>query len=89
MAIFRKKKHPKKPTVKQVETPPSPELADPVENDTPVHGENRNKPENTRDGVFKRLRHGLTKTRSSFTGRIDSLFAGKKEITESLMDELE
>ena len=89
MAIFRKKKHPKDPTIKQAETPPSPELTDPVDNDTPVHGENRNKPENSADGVFKRLRHGLTKTRSSFTGRIDRLFAGKKEITESLMDELE
>ena len=45
--------------------------------------------ENTGNGVFKRLRHGLTKTRTSFTGRIDTLFAGKKEITENLMDELE
>ena len=89
MAIFRKKKHPKEPTVKQVETPQSPELANPVDNGTPVHGDNENKPENTTDGVFKRLRHGLTKTRSSFTGRIDRLFAGKKEITETLMDELE
>ena len=89
MAIFRKKKHPKEPTVKQVETPQIPELANPVDNGTPVHGDNENKPENTTDGVFKRLRHGLTKTRSSFTGRIDRLFAGKKEITETLMDELE
>ena len=89
MAIFRKKKHPKEPTVKQVETPQSPELANPVDNGTPVHGDNENKPENTTDGVFKRLRHGLTKTRSSFTGRIDRLFAGKKETTETLMDELE
>ena len=89
MAIFRKKKHPKDPIVKQVETPQSPEHANSVDNDTPVHGENENKPENTRDGVFIRLRHGLTKTRSSFTGRIDSLFSGKKEITEALMDELE
>ena len=89
MAIFRKKKHPKTPTVKQTEAPSSPEFANPEDNDTSVHGENENDPENTVDGVFKRLRHGLTKTRSSFTGRIDSLFAGKKEITESLMDELE
>ncbi len=39
--------------------------------------------------IFKRLRHGLSKTRTSFTGRIDSLFMGKKEITAELMDELE
>ncbi|MBW2708718.1 MAG: signal recognition particle-docking protein FtsY [Deltaproteobacteria bacterium] len=89
MAIFRKKKHPKNPTTPPVETPQSPEPANPEDNDTPVHGENENQPENTPDGVFKRLRHGLTKTRSSFTDRIDNLFAGKKEITESLMDELE
>lgn len=89
MTIFRKKKHPKTPTVKQAEAPSSPEVANPVDNDMSVHGENETDPETTADGVFKRLRHGLTKTRSSFTGRIDSLFAGKKEITESLMDELE
>ena len=89
MAIFRKKKHPKDPAAKQMQTATNPELEDPVDHDTPVHGENESKPENGPDGVFKRLRHGLTKTRSSFTGRIDRVFAGKKEITEALMDELE
>jgi len=42
-----------------------------------------------KEGVIKKLRHGLSKTRSSFTGRVDSLFMGKKEITEELMDELQ
>ncbi|MBW1797325.1 MAG: signal recognition particle-docking protein FtsY [Deltaproteobacteria bacterium] len=40
-------------------------------------------------GVFKRLRQGLSKTRTSFTGRLDRLFLGKKEITEDLLEELE
>jgi len=40
-------------------------------------------------GLFKRLKDGLSKTRASFTGRLDRLFLGKKEITEDLLDELE
>ena len=55
----------------------------PVEKDRDLPLESRG------NGVFKRLRNGLTKTRSSFTGRMDTLFAGKKEISETLMDELE
>ncbi len=38
---------------------------------------------------FGRLRKGLSKTRSSFAGRLDRLFLGKKEITEDLLDDLE
>jgi len=40
-------------------------------------------------GFFGRLRRGLSKTRDSFTGRLDRLFLGKKEITEDLLDDLE
>ncbi len=40
-------------------------------------------------GVFQRLRQGLSKTRSTFTGRLDRLFLGKKEITDDLLEELE
>lgn len=40
-------------------------------------------------GLFERLREGLSKTRSAFTGRLDRLFLGKKEITSDLLDELE
>ena len=87
MAIFRKKKHEKDETVTPVETSQNPVPGNTMDNDMPM--ENEHKPENPQEGVFKRLRHGLTKTRTSFTGRIDTLFAGKKEITESLMDELE
>jgi fused signal recognition particle receptor len=41
------------------------------------------------NGLFQRLKQGLSKTRSSFTGKMDRLFLGKKEITEDLLDELE
>ncbi len=40
-------------------------------------------------GFFKRLQQGLSKTRSSFTKRVDQLFLGKREITEDLLEELE
>ena len=54
----------------------------------------RNKEEKDRDtlkeqGFLKRLRKGLSKTRSTLTGRLDRLFLGKKEITDDLLDELE
>jgi fused signal recognition particle receptor len=41
------------------------------------------------DGLFQRLRQGLSKTRSTVAGRLDRLFLGKKEITENLLNELE
>jgi fused signal recognition particle receptor len=40
-------------------------------------------------GFFERLRQGLAKTRSGFTGRLDRLVFGKKEITGDLLEELE
>ena len=40
-------------------------------------------------GFFKRLRQGLSKTRTGITGRLDHLFFGKKEINEELLEELE
>jgi fused signal recognition particle receptor len=40
-------------------------------------------------GLIARLREGLTKTRSGFTGRLDQLFFGKKEISEDLLEDLE
>ena len=40
-------------------------------------------------GLMARLREGLTKTRSGFTGRLDQLLFGKKEIDEDLLEDLE
>jgi len=39
--------------------------------------------------LFKRLKQGLSKTRSGLTGRLDRVFLGKREIDEDLLDELE
>jgi fused signal recognition particle receptor len=53
---------------------------------------NKNKEKNNdtqQRGLFQRLRQGLSKTRSSFAGKLDSLFLGRKEITLDLLDELE
>ena len=89
MAIFKRKRQEKSSPTEGSETPRSHDSESPAGPDEPVYSEEHNKSDNNEEGVFKRLRHGLTKTRSSFTGRIDNLFAGKKEITENLMDELE
>jgi fused signal recognition particle receptor len=40
-------------------------------------------------GLLGRLRQGLSRTRSSLTGRLDQLIFGKKEISEDLFEELE
>jgi fused signal recognition particle receptor len=47
------------------------------------------KPAPQEKGLFKRLQKGLSKTRSTLTGRLDRLFLGKKEITEDLLEDLE
>ncbi|MBW2047830.1 MAG: signal recognition particle-docking protein FtsY [Deltaproteobacteria bacterium] len=80
MAFFRKKNR------KQVEETAVPDrevVEEAPETDTAG-------PENDRGkGFFRRLRQGLSKTRSSLTGRLDRLFLGKKEITEELLEDLE
>jgi fused signal recognition particle receptor len=45
--------------------------------------------EEERAGFFKRLKHGLSKTRDGLTGRLDRVFLGKREIDEELLEELE
>jgi fused signal recognition particle receptor len=50
---------------------------------TEPHGDKNSK------GLFDRLREGLAKTRSGFTGRLDRLVFGKKEITGDLLEQLE
>lgn len=62
----------------------------------PDHGEwmiklfKRKSKEEKEDKVFfKRLRQGLSKTRSGLTGRLDQLFLGKKEIDSDILEDLE
>jgi fused signal recognition particle receptor len=40
-------------------------------------------------GFFQRLRGGLAKTRRGFVSRMDTIFLGKKEIDDELLEELE
>jgi len=42
-----------------------------------------------KDGLFTRLRQGLSKTRTGLAGRLDHLILGKREINEKLLEELE
>ncbi len=79
MALFRRKKDKEEETAPVVE--PEPASAVPPSGDTADEEEG--------PGFFGRLRQGLSKTRSSFTGRLDRLFLGKKEITEELLEDLE
>ena len=40
-------------------------------------------------GLIAKLKEGLTRTRSGFTGRLDQILFGKKEINEDLLEDLE
>jgi len=42
-----------------------------------------------RSGIFQRLRKGLSKTRRLLTSDLDSLFAGKKAVDETVLEDLE
>ena len=42
-----------------------------------------------REGLFKRFKNRLSKTRDSIAGRLDRVFSGKNQITEELLDEIE
>ncbi len=80
------------------------EMVQSVESGDDPHEENvtieSNKPEmqetgktssfhDSEKGFFKRLRHGMSKTREILTTDIDELFFGKKKIDESLLEDLE
>jgi fused signal recognition particle receptor len=58
-----------------------PESTEPVSDDVESEGK--------KQGLFKRLRNRLTKTRKAFASRVDQLLLGKKEIDEELLEELE
>ncbi len=45
--------------------------------------------EEIRSSFFTKMRKGLSKTRSGFTGRLDQLMFGKKEINEDILEDLE
>ncbi|WP_426415449.1 signal recognition particle-docking protein FtsY [Aestuariirhabdus sp. LZHN29] len=43
----------------------------------------------SREGLFGRMKRGLSKTRSGLVGGVTTLFIGKKEIDDDLLEELE
>jgi fused signal recognition particle receptor len=45
--------------------------------------------EETKEGLFSRLKKGLAKTRAAFSEKIATLFLGKKELTPELFEEIE
>lgn len=45
--------------------------------------------ENTKQGLFARLKQGLTKTRANLSQGLATLFLGKKEINTQLLEEIE
>jgi len=47
------------------------------------------KPAESKEGIFQRLKNGLAKTRESLLGRVDAIFLGKRVIDAQLLDELE
>lgn len=51
--------------------------------------EDEESPEKIKQGLFKRLRNRLSKTRKALASRVDGLLLGKKEIDETLLEELE
>jgi fused signal recognition particle receptor len=75
----------------QQEQEPSPEQSKkPPEFDETEHFEEETpESETPKEGVFRRLRNRLSKTRRAFTTRLDNLFLGKKEIDEELLEDLE
>jgi fused signal recognition particle receptor len=78
LQLFNRKKGKETDSISSVEPekasdPPLPEAGEPDQG----------------SGFLGRLRQGLSKTRTSFTGRLNRLFLGKKEITKDLLDGLE
>ncbi len=67
--------------------PLEPEPGDPDEK--PEAKPEDSSPGTEKKGLFKRLKDGLSKTRSALAGRLDSLILGKREITDEVLDELE
>ncbi|MCP4690360.1 MAG: signal recognition particle-docking protein FtsY [Desulfobacterales bacterium] len=75
------------------EAPPEEEKAEP-EIEKPAKPEKPEKPEEPEKrikpvGLFQRLKNGLAKTRKILTTDIDDLFAGKKELDDDLLEDLE
>ena len=89
----RRKKRPDTPA--ELSVPPEQESLpeqieeDPDSDETEAFEEETRGADSPKEGVFRRLRNRLSKTRKVFTTRLDHLFLGKKEIDEELLEDLE
>ena len=85
--------HPAEDIVETASLPEEPveEKPDTQDNDIPPENETDEPPaaEKSPPSMFRRLAQRLSRTRESFTHRIDELFLGKKEIDAELFDNLE
>ena len=78
--------------VAEVEPEPEPEVEVAAEANVPALAANlagQSKPQGNKVGWFARLKQGLAKTSSSLGEGMASLFLGKKEIDDDLLEELE
>jgi len=66
---------------------PSPEAA-PVNGD-PDESPDKERVTKSRIGFFTRLKNGLSKTRKSLSGGLESIFTGKKTVDDDLLESLE
>ncbi len=69
---------------KNTDTPASPETTE-----TPVVSAPEETGTNKPGGLFTRLKQGLAKTRAAFSSGMASLFLGKKELNQDLLNEIE
>ncbi|UCG80470.1 MAG: signal recognition particle-docking protein FtsY [Desulfobacterales bacterium] len=88
-----RKKKPDTPPEEPIQEEQAPSLEQPKEprelNQTEHFEEETPVSQAPKEGVFRRLRNRLSKTRKAFTTRIDNLLLGKKEIDEELLEDLE
>jgi fused signal recognition particle receptor len=90
-SFFRRKKKTDKPPedTAQQQTPTEQIQEPPQADDTEQLADEPPPTEPPKEGLFRRLKNRLSKTRKAFTSRLDDLFIGKKEIDEELLEELE
>ncbi|KAA0258106.1 signal recognition particle-docking protein FtsY [Deferribacter autotrophicus] len=60
-----------------------------IVSETNVRQEDTSENEDEKQSFFKRLKEGLSKTSNKLVGGIETIFFGKKEIDEDLLEELE
>ncbi len=81
--------HPKRPSKSEGNLPEAaPDIID-ASNKKRNDAEPPNKPADQKQGLFSRLKRGLSKTRQILTTDIEDVFAGKKQIDEEMLEEIE